>query len=171
MNISPLLQQSITKKKLSKAYAYTSKSKDSSEPNLELDTIEYSKAIIEEYADEDGIINIIDHKNQRTIQILPNGTYILNSIKSGYTQKIIGNDLIIVNGDLTIKVNEDKNLYINVNGGSDPVYESVISFTKLQNVLNTVTVNVQGTPTPLTFVTPLTEENSCYENVKINKNA
>jgi len=181
-NISPIVQNSITKEKLSKANAYMEQELDSLEPTHNFDATEYGKVIVHEYVKKDGVIHIIDNsgENFRVYEILPNGSYSMKSTNDGDVSKTNGDDLIIVNGKLTIKTNGDK-LSINVDGGDSPVMERAVSFDKLKDKLEEIITNITtfglsaspGSPITYTTMPPITitENDICYDNIEINKNA
>lgn len=116
-NISTIVQHAITKEQSTKFNSYLSKEKDSLEPSIDVEHVEYGKAIVHEYTNEDGVIHIIDNTDNkfRVIEILPNGTYTAKTTDQGTINKTNGNSLYIVNGNLTLKVNNGE---INIIGDS-----------------------------------------------------
>jgi len=68
---------------------------------------------------------------------------------------------------MIIKIKNGK-LQININGGDTPVFEKVVSFTKLKAVMDVAIDSFAG---PVSFPIPFIEENVCYDNIEINKNA
>ncbi len=185
-NISPIVQNAITKERLSKANSYLDKELDSLEPTHNLDKVEYGKVIVHEYVKKDGVIHIIDNSENgfSVYEILPNGSYEMNSVENGKVSKTNGDSLTIINGDMKLKIN-DGELSIIVNGGDNPTMERLISFDKLKDLLNNyVTIDklhnllssslcLDGAPLSYIPVIPstVTENDICYEKIEINKNA
>jgi len=107
-NISNIVQNSVTKSGLDKVKKYLEIDKDSLEPNHKTENIEYGKCVVHEYVKKDGVIHIIDNKEDyvRIIEVIPTGTYDIKD-KDGRISKTNGDSLTIVNGKMTIKVNGD----------------------------------------------------------------
>ena len=181
-NISPIVQNSITKEKLSKANNYLEQDKDSLEPVHNLDNTEYGKVIVHEYVKKDGVIHIIDNSgdNFRVYEILPNGSYSMKSAKSGDVTKTNGDNLTIINGDMTLKINNGS-LSINVGGDDNSTMERVVSFDKLKDKLDEIITNITtfglsanpGALVTYTTMPPIiiTEDEICYDNIEINTDA
>lgn len=181
-NISPIVQNSITKEKLSKAINYLEQDKDSLEPIHNLDTTEYGKVIVHEYVKKDGVIHIIDNSgdNFRVYEILPNGSYEMNDVNIGKVSKSNNDSLTIINGNMKLKLNNGS-LSINVGGGDTPTMERVVSFDKLKDKLDEIITNITtfglsanpGAPVTYATMPPIiiTEDEICYDNIEINTDA
>jgi len=171
-NISSVVQHSINQESLTRVNNYLNKNKDILEPQHNLESAKYGQCIVNEYVQKDGAVFIIDFTDNkfRIYEIHPNGSYDAK-LNDKTIQKSNTEFIHIINGDMNLKINSGGEFIINVGGGDSPVFERMVSFSKLKTVLESAVVNVQGTPTPITFVLPLVPDNLCYDKIKINNNA